>query len=239
MVKIALTCSVGSGKYTIQPRYPKFITDTAAKIGGAALQSVLPVLLPLTDDLSLIRNYAREFDGFLFTGGGDVNPAFYGEKKLDCCGDVDIERDEFEIALLRELIKLDKPVLGICRGIQVMNTALGGTLWQDIGTQLLGGASHTMNNENGEPTHVVKTSAFVSDTCGKDEIVTNSYHHQALKELGDSFKVAAVSCDGVIEAAEHESLRYYKGVQWHPEVNPNEYSYLICGTFLKAAAGIG
>ncbi len=234
MVKIALTCSIDSGKYVLHPRYTNYIIDTAARFG----QSAMPVILPITDRLNLIREYAREFDGYLFTGGGDVNPAFYGEKKLDCCGGVDGERDEFEIALLHELIKLDKPVLGICRGIQIMNVALGGTLWQDISTQLLGGASHTMNNDRGEPTHAVEISGFAADACGKGEIIANSYHHQAIKELGDGFKSAAVSCDGVIEAAEHSGLRYYKAVQWHPELNPTEYSYLIGDSFMKAAAGI-
>ena len=171
---------------------------------------------------------------FLFTGGDDVYPPIYGEEKLDCCGDVETERDEYEIKLLGEIIKLDKPVFGICRGIQIMNVALGGTLWQDITTQLLGGKSHTYKDENCRPSHVVKASGFVSTLAGADEIVTNSYHHQSLKKLGEGFEACAVSCDGIIEAAEHTSLRYYKAVQWHPEMNPTELSYRLAGDFLSA-----
>lgn len=230
MLKIALTCSFNDGNYFIKPRYPQYLTEAAERYG----YDIMPVVLPITDKSDVIERYAREFDGFLFTGGDDVYPPIYGEEKLDCCGDVETERDEYEIKLLGEIIKLDKPVFGICRGIQIMNVALGGTLWQDITTQLLGGKSHAYKDENCRPAHVVKTSGFVSTLAGADEIVTNSYHHQSLKKLGEGFEACAVSCDGIIEAAEHTSLRYYKAVQWHPEMNPTELSYRLAGDFLSA-----
>lgn len=229
-MKIALTCSFNDGKYFIKPRYLEYITKAAEKFGF----DILPALIPITDREDIVKKYAREFDGFVFTGGDDVDPSLYGEEKREFCGDIEIERDTYELALLREIIALDKPVFGICRGIQVMNVSLGGTLWQDIGRQLPGAEPHTYKNENGDPRHVVKASGFVKKIAGKEEIVTNSYHHQAVKALGEGLEASAVSCGGIIEAIEHVSLRYYKAVQWHPEIAPDTLSYALAEDFLRA-----
>lgn len=229
-MKIALTCSFNDGKYFIKPRYLEYITKTAEKFGF----DILPALIPITDREDIIKKYAREFDGFVFTGGDDVEPSLYGEEKQDFCGDIQIERDTYELTLLREICSLDKPVFGICRGIQVMNVFFGGTLWQDISAQLHGNDSHTYIDKSGKPRHVVKASGFVGKIAGKDEIVTNSYHHQSVKSLGEGLKAAAVSCDGLVEAVEHDTLSYFKAVQWHPEIDPDELSFALAADFLNA-----
>ncbi len=210
-MKIALTCSVEGDRFFQKMRY----VDYAVRAGEMFGFDVTPVILPVVSCERTIREYASLFDGFIFTGGDDVEPCLYGEKRLPCCGESELCRDEFELALLRELIRLDKPVFGICRGIQVMNVALSGTLWQDFRSQLTG-VEHVCDME--KPVHEVKVSGFLRDLCREDEILTNSYHHQSVKVLGDGFSAAAVSKDGIIEAAECVSLRYFKAVQWHPEM---------------------
>lgn len=231
-MKIALTCSFNDGKYFIKPRYLEYITKAAEKSGF----DILPAVIPITDREDIIKQYAREFDGFIFTGGDDVDPSLYGEETQDFCGDIEIERDIYEFKLLREIAALDKPVFGICRGIQVMNVFFGGTLWQDISAQLHENYSHTYVDESGSPRHVVKTSGFVGKIAGKDEVVTNSYHHQSVKSLGEGFKAAAVSCDGLVEAVEHDTLSYFKAVQWHPEIDPDELSFALAADFLNAVS---
>lgn len=229
-MKIAFTCSFNDGKYFVRPRYIEYIQKSAEMCGF----DISPVILPITDSENIIKNYAGDFDGFVFTGGDDVEPSLYGEEKLDCCGDIEKERDLFELNLLREIKKLDKPVLGICRGIQIMNVFFGGTLWQDISAQLPGKEPHTYKNENGEGRHVIKTSGFVRKLAASEETVTNSYHHQAVKSLGNGLTAAAVSCDGIIEAVENQNLNYFKAVQWHPEISPDSLSFKLSEDFLNA-----
>ncbi len=210
-MKIALTCSVEGDRFFQKMRY----ADYAVRGGEMFGFNVTPAILPVVSSERIIREYAGMYNGFIFTGGDDVEPFLYGEERLPCCGESELCRDEFELALLRELIRLDKPVFGICRGIQVMNVALGGTLWQDFRAQLTG-VEHVGDKEN--PVHPVKVSGFLRELCGLDKISTNSYHHQSVKVLGEGFSAAAVAEDGIIEAAECVGMRYFKAVQWHPEM---------------------
>lgn len=229
MKTIALTCSTEKNNFYLRTRYIRYITSTAEKMGVR----ILPVILPITENTDLIREYARRFDGYLFTGGDDVDPALYGEEKIPQCGDIEPERDSFETALLHELVSLDRPVFGICRGCQIMNTALGGTLWQDFASQKMLELPHFEKEEDGSKHHPVKASGFVAELAGSEDIVTNSYHHQSVKDPGNGIEICAYSEDGIVEAINHTSLSFYRAVQWHPEIDPDEISYKLLKSFIE------
>ena len=200
-------------------------TDAIRQSGG------LPVILPFDIDDRQAAQLADRCDGFLFTGGQDVAPSVYGETEvlpLVTCP----KRDLLEDKILRKALALDKPVFGICRGLQFINAALGGTLWQDIGSQL----TVEPHLSNPEQTHTVYVSGSLAELFGKTEILTNSWHHQAVAVPGEGLKVFARSRDGVIEAVAHESLPFYRAVQWHPEMHPeDEISKKLIAAFLAAA----
>ncbi len=224
MKLIAMTASVGDNTNFIRPRYAKYIITAAERYGF----DVLPVMLPISDySPESIKKYARQFDGFLFTGGDDVDPARYGEEKHEKCGSIEPERDAFELALLKEVMALDKPVFGICRGIQVMAVACGASLVQDIPTEVENGADHAPEHR-----HPVTAWGWAAEIAGSTDIRTNSYHHQSVKNTPECLTVCARTADGVTEAFVHNSLRYYKAVQWHPELNPDDLSYALIRDFL-------
>ena len=166
--------------------------------------------------------YAAQFDGFLFSGGGDLAPALFGEKKYNETVEVDEIRDREEIALFLQAIALKKPVLGICRGIQLINVALGGSLWQDLPAQ----CPSALNHQGGSLHPVTSLKNTVIRDILIDEFTVNSFHHQAVRVCGDGLFPAAYSSDGMIEAVEHRSLPVL-GVQWHPErmTEPNSGEY--------------
>ncbi len=195
--------------YWMVPGYMKGIEEA----GG------IPVMLPLTTDEEDIRTFAETFDGFLFTGGQDVNPAVYGEKAESVCGKPCDERDQMEKLLFAEILGLDKPVFGICRGIQLFNTLLGGTLYQDLPSQRHSDINHKQKPPYDQPVHLVTIekegplySIFHAET-----LPVNSYHHQAIKILSDQLVCAAKAEDGLIEAVYMPGKRWVIAVQWHPE----------------------
>lgn len=235
MKKIALTCSPGDDMFFLRPRYINVLTRFAREAGF----DVLPVVLPIVQDEALIESYANEFDGFICTGGDDIDPSIYGEEKHPKCGEVESARDVFELSLLNKVTALDKPVFGICRGIQIMNVALGGTLWQDIPSQWSepNGTVHNVRDSENVPRHKVTVSGSLRELLGEDVITTNTYHHQAVKRPGEGLKVCAVNEDGLIEGIEHTELTFYKAVQWHPEMQPDEISRKLFVDFMEHVRG--
>jgi len=158
--------------------------------------------------------------GLLLTGGSDVDPALYGEAPHPRLGKVFRDRDDFELALCREALDRDLPILGICRGHQVLNVATGGTLIQDIPSDLSGGEVHDSERDRWERSHDVRIlpGTRLREVLGKDRVAVNSFHHQAVKDVGRGLRVSAVSGDGaVVEGIEAEASRFVLGVQWHPE----------------------
>ena len=234
MLKIALTISSEERDYYIRKRYTEVLLRFAKEAGIP----VMPVILPITQDAPIVRAYAEEFDGFLFTGGDDVNPQCYGEAKDPMCGKIEPERDAFELALLREVTALGKPVFGICRGLQIMNVFCGGSLWQDIPSQYKeqygGGKEHYTKDDRGATHHDVGVEGWLAKLTELPWFSTNSYHHQSVKMPGEHLTVCAHSEDGTVEAIVHDTLPFFRAVQWHPEVDPDEISRKLFFAFLQA-----
>lgn len=189
----------------------------------------------------------RGAGGLLLTGGDDVAPSRYGEAVHPATVRVSPERDEFEIALVQEARRIGLPILAICRGIQVLNVACGGTLVQDIPTQVDNALPHAFTIPPHTPFDYAH-DVWVDDTSllarlmaerlnGSDSCAVNSRHHQAVKDVAAGFKVVATAPDGIIEAIEDQSARFCLGVQWHPENfwRTGEFRPLFEG-FLEASA---
>jgi len=231
MIKIALTCSHEDARYFLKSRYVNYIL-----LGGRELKiDVLPVILPHSREIitrDLLREYVRVFDGFIFTGGGDIFPQYYTSDDLGVSADIDTVRDEFEMSLLEEIKEADKAVLGICRGIQIMAASMGGTLWQDIEAEC---SQNHPAEKSSSPKHSVKLFGSAREIFGCDEMITNSFHHQAVRSPGRDMKISAVSSDGIIEMISNEDMRFFRAVQWHPEIAPDENSVKLIKSFLSSA----
>ncbi len=181
----------------------------------------VPVLLPLQAEKEELEAAARVCDGFLFTGGPDIDPFRFGEETIRQGGVVVPERDTMEENLFQIAMESDKPILGICRGIQVLNVFLGGTLYQDITAQFPSDLSiaHSQQSGNSVLTHsvLVKEGTLLSEILKKESIKVNSFHHQAIKDVASSLEVAGISVDSLIEAVYLPGHRFFLGIQWHPE----------------------
>lgn len=179
----------------------------------------LPLVLPMLTDESAIRAVADQLDGLLLTGGVDLDPAYFGEAPITQLGEVSPIRDEMEWLLTAEFLKRDKPIFAICRGIQMLNAAAGGTLYQDLAAQKRKVIQHSQKAPRWHASHEVKLTegSKLRQMFDAPFIRVNSFHHQAVKEVADGFIVSAVAPDGVIEAIESTEHHYVVGVQWHPE----------------------
>ena len=203
----------------------------------------LPVMLPLASDMSLITVIARIVDGVLFAGGQDISPDLYGQKNSGLCNEICKERDDMETVLFSEVVlNMDKPVFGICRGLQLFNAVLGGTLYQDIPSQLDGATrvDHRQKTPMTGTCHTVIISAGspLSALLATGKIEVNSSHHQGIHKLSDKLSAMAVAEDGLIEAACMPGKDFVWAVQWHPEYTPHEASSRkLFGAFVEAAAG--
>ncbi|MFO0933639.1 MAG: gamma-glutamyl-gamma-aminobutyrate hydrolase family protein [Planctomycetota bacterium] len=175
----------------------------------------LPLLFPVVDP-AFVDDYLGLVDGLLLIGGDDVDPAAYGATPHPDLGPVDVERDRFEIALTRAAAARDVPTLGVCRGLQVMNVALGGTLLQHLPAEVPDVLVHGGRYDVCHDLAVVPGSRLAR-VLGVARTEVNSHHHQAVAMAAPSLVVTGTSSDGVVEAAEDASRRLFLGVQWHPE----------------------
>ncbi|MCL4440497.1 MAG: gamma-glutamyl-gamma-aminobutyrate hydrolase family protein, partial [Firmicutes bacterium] len=167
----------------------------------------------------MARRYLELVDGLLLSGGGDVEPRYFGQEPMCGTGKVFPERDSFEIELVRVALQQDLPVVSICRGIQVLNIALGGDIYQDIFSQVPGALEHSQKIPRSFPWHKVDLvpGSRLGKIFGREEIRVNSFHHQAVKTVAPGFEVTARAADGLTEAIESSERRFAIGVQWHPE----------------------
>ncbi len=202
----------------------------------------LPILLPMTGDEGILLQIARELDGFLFSGGGDIAPSRFGEETFTFCGEISPARDEMELGLFHAVLPTQKPILGICRGVQLVNVAMGGTLFQDIYQQNAQPypQQHRQTSPDRLPAHdvLIEENSLLHRIVGKTRLPVNTLHHQAVKDCGKGLAVTARSVSGLIEAVEKQDHPFFLGVQWHPErmFPADESAKKIFAAFLDACA---
>lgn len=219
------------------PYYVAYHANVAALVRAGGL----PVLIPngLADDVT--REIYERLDGVLLPGGGDVDPELYGETQHELTKKVDKVRDALEVKLAKWAVADDLPVLGICRGHQILNVALGGRLVQDVGTMVETDIVHDMpfTMARNSILHEVNVEADskLATILGKTTVPVNSLHHQAVVETGPNVRVTAYAPDGMIEAIELPDKYYVVSVQWHPEdlVNDHEAAQRLFKSFVDAA----
>ena len=200
--------------WVMSQRYVQALTDAGA----------IPWLIPLVDDATLRGVYER-LDGVFLPGGADIDPASYGTRPHPLCDNTDRERDRVELALARWAMADGLPVLGVCRGLQLINLAAGGSLYQDIADQRPGSIKHDyfpFGNQTYTRDYLAHEVAVTPGTrlarvfgCG--DLCVNSMHHQGVRDVGRGLRVSAAAPDGLVEGLESENGHYVVGVQWHPE----------------------
>jgi putative glutamine amidotransferase len=200
---------------------PPRVGQNRSYVDALVQASAAPLLLPHPLDESRLRRLYERLHGLLLPGGLDVDPAGYGEPKHDWCGSTSPSQDQVELALARWAVDDGKPLLAICRGIQVLNVALGGTLYQDIKTQVPGADKHDWYPDypRDKLAHrvAVTPQTRLAHTLTAASVQVNSMHHQAIKDLAPGLSVTARAPDGIVEGVEAEAHPFALGVQWHPE----------------------
>ena len=184
-----------------------------------------PVLFPVTADPERLSGLLDRVDGLLLTGGEDVDPALYGEEKLPCCEECSPDRDAMELPLCREALNRRMPVFAICRGMQVLACALGGSLYQDIAEQFGKSLQHPRHDTPADPVHTVDIlpGTLLASIVGVSPLGVNSRHHQGVREPGQGAVISAAAPDGLAEGMELPDYPFVLGVQWHPESLSDRY----------------
>lgn len=230
---IGITCGedISSGRVFL----PQAYIESVKEAGG------IPLLLPPV----FCADYApilKRIEGLLLSGGVDVDPVYFNEEPLPALGEITPGRDQFEVSFVRQLLKRDLPILAICRGIQVLNIAAGGSVMQDIPSQIKDSIKHSQDAPRSYPTHKVNliSGTKLYQIYERLSIRVNSFHHQAVKHPGSGFIATAWAADGVIEAIESEKHSFVVGVQWHPEcmVRTDGETRKLFSTFVEACTRI-
>jgi len=210
---IGISSTSGEGNST---SVPLTYVESVIREGG------VPMVLPITHDHELLNRMLDNIDALILTGGEDVDPLkWYGEEPLPALGGIAPERDSFDVALARLAVLRGLPLLGICRGHQVINVAFGGTLYQDIPSQVKGSqVKHRQSAPGNYGTHSIRIeeNSLLFKQIGTQSIAVNSFHHEAVKDVAPGFKVTATSVDGIVEAMEKIGSDQVYSVQFHPEV---------------------
>ncbi len=204
------TFSKGVALHLIQHHYIQFV-----ETGGG-----VPVILPVVDDPDSIAAMVERVDGIVSTGGIDLDPLLYDQTNSENHSQgINPRCDHFEIALIQEARRQDRAIIGICRGEQILNVALGGDLYQDIPSQFKGSNPHMFLPDSRERYHLLKLvgNSILTELFENNERIVNSSHHQAVKKLGKGLSIIAISEEGIIEAIQAKDDRCTIGVQWHPE----------------------
>lgn len=206
---VGITGNYDSGKCTLLEGYYRSVIEA----GGT------PVIIPPSDDAATMASMLDRVDALIFSGGGDINPLYLGEEPLPQLSSINAVRDSQELLLARLASDRQMPILGICRGLQVMMAAFGGKLYQDIYKEATASLKHSQEAERHVPTHTVAIAegSKLEQIFGAERLAVNSFHHQAVREAAPGFSITALSLDGLIEAVESTTHKSMIGVQWHPE----------------------
>ena len=187
--------------------------DSVVRAGG------VPFVMPICKDENIIKKMIGNVDGVIMTGGVDIHPFRFNEEPNPKIGEISKERDDFDFLIMKHAFEKNKPIFGICRGIQLINVFFGGTLIQDINSQKNTNILHSQTAPRDVATHKIKIKkdSVIFDIFGKSAEV-NSFHHQAVGKLSKDFKITSAANDGIIESIEYKKKdRFILGVQWHPE----------------------
>lgn len=211
-------------EYALRKTYVQMIEEA----GG------IPVILPPGRNEEVGAAHLRLCSGLVLSGGGDLDPFYWGELPGPHNGEINPLRDTFEIELARQALTQDIPVLGICRGCQVLNVAAGGSLIQHLDSP---GLSHQQKAPRNYPIHaiLIERNSLLMGIVGQEQIRVNSFHHQAIRKPGTGLWVTACAPDGTVEAVESRQNRFALGVQWHPECLEDRYSALLFTALIKEA----
>ncbi|WP_338214829.1 gamma-glutamyl-gamma-aminobutyrate hydrolase family protein [Companilactobacillus muriivasis] len=213
---IGITADIYTGATSvINQKLMDFVPRPA--VDGVVAAGGIPVSLPYIPK-EQINGLVERLDGIIFTGGPDIDPTFMGEEPIPQLGATNRNRDIFEIALIRTAVAKKVPILGICRGAQIINVALGGTVYQDLNSQFPGKVlKHHQEAPGDQPTHFISVNhdSYLFKTVS-DNVFVNSRHHQAIKDVATGLNIVAEAPDGVIEGIENSDASI-QGVQWHPE----------------------
>lgn len=214
------------GITTFEEEIKGYHTINSNYINAVFAAGGIPINIPIINDEEDYDYYINIIDGIIFSGGIDISPLSYGEnplKEIKCISSI---RDKYEFGLFKKVYEQKLPVLGICRGSQLMNVYLGGSLYQDINEQVPKALGHSPGPELLEEAYHsinLKVGSKLHNIFGKEKIYVNSYHHQAINKLGENLEVIAISEDGIIEAIEATDNRFMVGVQFHPEALIKRY----------------
>lgn len=220
---IGLTCqydnTINRGVNRINSEYISAVVES----GG------MPLIIPNLENTDDIGRYLDLIDGIIFTGGEDIAAQYFGEEPVKEITEVSRDRDMTEMALFEKAYEKCIPIFGICRGIQLINIALGGNLYQDIYTQVpeVHGHSCEISLQEGYHSISIIKNSMVYEIFGKEKLLVNSLHHQALKDLGKDLKITAKASDGIIEAIESTNDKFVLGVQFHPETMSMKYKEFL------------
>mgnify|MGYP001026069406 FL=1 len=232
--RIGIPCATGGSERGERYSLPVQYVEAVTAAGG------FPVLIPCSEAIDAPAAVDM-VDGLLLPGGGDVDPIRFGEEPIVGVGSIDPVADAVEIDLYNAFLDARKPVLGICRGCQLMNIAAGGDIYQDIFVQTGTKLQHRQTAPDWHPTHTVRVTpgTLLARIVGAGELRVNSFHHQGVRRVADSLFASAAASDGIVEAVEHRTARFVLGVQWHPERTFRRESRdrAIIEAFVRACAG--
>lgn len=190
-------------------------------VNSVIVNGAIPFILPFTEEEDVIDAYINQIDGLILSGGHDLDPRRYGEETKAKLGQIYPARDNFDFRLLEKAKEKNLPILGICRGFQIINVFHGGSLWQDLSySNIENLVKHDQGHSSDLVTHsvTVEDGSILKELVEVDKLYVNSFHHQIVNKLGDGLKVVARAADGVVESVELKGYPFLLGVQWHPEM---------------------
>jgi putative glutamine amidotransferase len=240
-----LLCSVSSC-HVVNQSQPKIVGISSTSLTGERvsdnryIQSVIaaggtPILIPIMTDTSKLSAILDKIDALIITGGEDIQPSLYGEKDNARLETTFPQRDTFDYYLIKAGVRKGLRILGVCRGMQMMNVVFGGTLYQDLYTMRPGSMEHRQKEDAnvGVQTITIDTNSILYDCIGRSRVEVNTYHHQAIKDLSPMFRITATTSDGVVESIQMKNSEKILGVQFHPEGFVSAGDTLFTGIFRR------